>query len=122
MSATDYIISSLERLSNLICGINIRYAYDDISEFHIIEISPESIRRGNGEYMKWERNMWKEFYESYPNEDILISEPDETNNMTNILFETTPVRQNHEMKFSFDTGTWENESTFDPNNNNLLAA
>lgn len=122
MTSKDFIISNLEVLSNKIQGIYAKYAYDNISDFHIIEISPESIRRGNEEYMEWESSMWDQFYDLYPDEDILISEPDETDNMTNILFETTPVRQSYEMMFSFDTGAWKNESTFDPNNNNQLAA
>lgn len=122
MNATKYIISSLDRLSGLISGIKIKYAYDTISDFHIIEISPESIRRGNDEYMEWEGHMWKDFYDLYPDEDLLISEPDETNNMTNILFETGTATQDQGVSFSFDTGSWKNESTFDPNNNNQLAA
>lgn len=87
MKPSDFIIESLQGISNTINGINIRYAYDEISDFHIIEISPESIRRGLEEYAKMESKLWSDFFELYPDEDILISEISSINNMSNILFE-----------------------------------
>ena len=47
MNAKDFITESLVRIANEISQINIRYAYDEITNFHIIEISPEEIRRGD---------------------------------------------------------------------------
>lgn len=87
MKPSDFIIESLQGISNTINGINIRYAYDEISDFHIIEVSPESVRRGLEEYIKMESKLWSDFFELYPNEDILISEISSVNNMSNILFE-----------------------------------
>lgn len=64
-----------------------RYAYDIQTNFHIVEVSPESIRRGNEEYMEMEYNLCNEFYEKFPEEDLLVSEPDRINNMENLIFE-----------------------------------
>lgn len=89
MKAKDFIIESLVKISNKIFGINLRYAYDVNTDFHIIEVSPENIRRGNDEYMEMEALLWKEFYDKYPNEDILVSDIDETNNMGNMLYENS---------------------------------
>lgn len=89
MNAKDFIIESLVKISDKIFGIRLRYAYDVNTDFHIIEVSPEQIRRGNDEYVEMEADLWKEFYDKYPNEDILISDIDETNNMDNVLWENS---------------------------------
>lgn len=49
----DFIIERLKKLSNMFKGISIKYAFDSITEFHIIEISPENIRRRDDEYIRW---------------------------------------------------------------------
>lgn len=59
----------------------------DKPDFHIVEVSPESIRRGSEEYMEMEYLLWKEFQEKFPEEDLLVSEPDRINNMENLIFE-----------------------------------
>ena len=50
MNATDFIISKLKSISSKIPGIGIKYAYDRPTDFHIVEISPESIRLNDEEY------------------------------------------------------------------------
>ena len=87
MNAKDFITESLVRIANEISQINIRYAYDEITNFHIIEISPEEIRRGDEKYMEMEYELWNNFRTMFPHEDILICEISDTNNMDNILFE-----------------------------------
>lgn len=127
MTSKEFIISSLKALSDKINSINIRYAYDANSKFHIVEISPENIRRGDAEYMEWEGNVWDDFYKLYPNEDILISEPDETNDMSNVLFQTSSeqeiIRYGSNItffNFSFHGGS--NYNTCNKVNENLLIA
>lgn len=88
MNAKDFIISSLTKISNEILDIKLRYAFDETLNFHIIEVSPESIRRGDEKYMEMEYDLWNSFQQMFPNEDLLISEIDETNNMSNTLYET----------------------------------
>ena len=83
----DFVIETIQSIASKIPGISIRYAYDIQTNFHIVEVSPESIRRGNEEYMEMEYNLCNEFYEKFPEEDLLVSEPDRINNMENLIFE-----------------------------------
>lgn len=127
MTATEFIISSLKSLCNSVKGINIAYAYDNDSMFHVIEVSPETIRRGDEAYMKWEGDMWETFYQLFPEEDILISEPDSTNNMENILFKASSEHETESDKvhlsfnFKVEDG-YSDGIVYDYNNENLLAA
>ena len=66
MNAKDFITESLVRIANEISQINIRYAYDEITNFHIIEISPEEIRRGDEKYMEMEYELWNNFRTMFP--------------------------------------------------------
>lgn len=88
MEAKDYIISQIRNMSDKIKGISIKYAFEDATCFHIIEVSPESIRRGNQEYMHLESELWSDFHTRFPSEDILISDESEENDMRNIVYQT----------------------------------
>lgn len=81
------ILSSRQSIASKIPGISIRYAYDIQTNFHIVEVSPESIRRGSEEYMEMEYLLWKEFQEKFPEEDLLVSDTDKINNMETLIFE-----------------------------------
>lgn len=81
------ILSSIQSIASKIPGIRIRYAYDIQTNFHIVEVSPESIRRGSEEYMEMEYNLCNEFQEKFPEEDLLVSDTDKINNMENLIFE-----------------------------------
>lgn len=91
MNAVEFIKSKLSDISDKIPEIGLRYAFDKITFFHIIEVYPEKIRRGNPKYMEFEHNLWIDFQKYYPNEDLLISEVDNMNNMSNLAFEKIPV-------------------------------
>ncbi|GHV20897.1 hypothetical protein FACS1894174_03530 [Bacteroidia bacterium] len=87
MNSKEYIIEKLKNISNEIKNISLRYAYDITTDFHIIEVAPESVRRGNDDYMNMEHSFWSDFHKLFPNEDILISEKCETNDMSNLIYE-----------------------------------
>ena len=55
MNAIEYIKSSLSSIAARIPEIGLRYAFDPVTSFHIIEVYPESIRRGNEQYMEQTR-------------------------------------------------------------------
>ena len=57
----DFVIETIQSIASKIPGISIRYAYDIQTNFHIVEVSPESIRRGSEEYMEMELNFKKNF-------------------------------------------------------------
>lgn len=61
----DFVIETIQSIASKIPGISIRYAYDIQTNFHIVEVSPESIRRGSEEYMEMEYLLWKEFQENF---------------------------------------------------------
>ncbi len=85
MKAKDFIKSRLSYISDKIPGIGIRYAYDKKTSFHIIEVYPESVRRGDNIYMEFEYCLLQEFHSLFPAEDLLISEIDSTNDMSNLI-------------------------------------
>lgn len=73
----------------MIPEIGIKYAFDQITNFHIVEVYPEKVRLSQ-QYMEMEYLLWKSFQTIFPNEDLLISEPCASNNMECILFEKSP--------------------------------
>lgn len=87
MNYKEFIIERISLIVKQVNDIHIRYAYDNITDYNIIEVSPESTRRGNESYVELEADFWSDFYKSFPNENILISEADEFNDMSNIIFE-----------------------------------
>lgn len=88
MKEKEFLINALTEWCKRFEGIHVRYAYDATSEYHIVEVDPESIRRGNDEYKEAELALWTAFMEAYPEADLLISEPSRINNMENCLFES----------------------------------
>lgn len=90
MNATDFILSRLDLISKNIPNVGLRYAYDTITDFHIIEVYPESIRRGNDVFIEMEYNLLKDFHSMFQDEDLLISEVDDTNDMSNLIYEKEP--------------------------------
>lgn len=88
MTAQEFLKKVLKEWVSLFEGIKLKYAYDAVTEYHIVEVKPEEIRRGSVDYKKAEMQLWMDFMEQYPDECLLICAPSETNDMTNVLFET----------------------------------
>ena len=88
MTAQEFLKKTLKELESLFEGIKLKYAYDAVTEYHIIEVKPEEIRRGNVDYKKVEMQLWINFMEQYPDEYLLICAPSDANDMTNVLYET----------------------------------
>lgn len=87
MTSKEYIIEKLNNISNEIENISLRYVYDITTDFHIIEVTPESVRRGNEDYINMECSFWSDFHRLFPNEDILITNKCETNDICNLIYE-----------------------------------
>ena len=90
MTPSDYIKHQLELWNTEFVGIHIRYAYDVEANFHMVEIDPEAIRRGNADYKKQELDFWMRFMSEYPEENLLISEPSDINDMSNLIYSNMP--------------------------------
>jgi hypothetical protein len=88
MTAQEFLKKTLKGWESLFEGIKLKYAYDAVTEYHIVEVKPEEIRRGSVDYKKAEMQLWMDFMEQYPDECLLICAPSDANDMTNILFET----------------------------------
>jgi|GEM_PF-1345085 hypothetical protein len=98
----EFIKNNIKEWCKRFEGIHIKYAYEKESEFHIIEVAPESIRRGNKKYEKAETQLWDDFMASFPDSDLLISEPCRTNNMENIIFDSS-ISDSSIESISFDS-------------------
>lgn len=103
MKETVFLINALKEWQKRFDGIHVRYAYDAASEYHIVEVDPESIRRGNDEYKKAEISLWDSFTKLFPNSDLLISEPWEGNDMTNCLYDSTSCLHEDKHQYVFDS-------------------
>lgn len=98
MKATDYIISILNEWEKKFPSIVVRYAYEAKSHFHVIEVTPNELFTNDDEYARAEMKLWDNFFEMYPNEEILITEPDTRNDMSDILY---PCKQEENIKFCY---------------------
>jgi len=90
MKPTEFIINLLNYLKTIWPNdskLHIVYAYDKTTNFHIIEIDTETDKYRNKTYVDWNIYVYKQFTKLYPYEDILISEPDECDDMSNVIYE-----------------------------------
>ena len=79
MTAQEFLKKTLKVWESLFEGIKLKYAYDAMTEYHIVEVKPEEIRRGSADYKKVEMQLWMDFMEQYPDECLLICAPSDTN-------------------------------------------
>jgi hypothetical protein len=91
MTAQEFLKKTLKEWESLFEGIKLKYAYDVMTEYHIVEVEPEDILLENSDYKKTEFQLWMDFMENYPDEYLLICPPSDANDMTNVLFETRLV-------------------------------
>jgi hypothetical protein len=123
MDIKEFIIRSIRNIEDRIEDISIKYAYDASSDYHIIEVEPESTRRGNNEYVEMESNLWEDFYSNFPHDNILISEKCPTNDMSNILYETSiRYKPNPKTKLNFIADNFKNLGYLSEGKSNLALA
>lgn len=91
MTAQEFLKKTLKEWESLFEGIKLKYAYDAMTEYHIVEVEPEDILLGSSDYKKTEIQLWMDFMENYSDEYLLICTPSDANDMTNVLFETRLV-------------------------------
>lgn len=97
MTSSQYIKNQLELWDQKFEGIHIRYAFDVETNFHMVEIDPEKIRRGNAEYKQQELDFWMNFLKLYPEENLLISEPSDINDMSNVIYSNMTDRYRNDV-------------------------
>ena len=106
MTPSQYIKNQLELWNQKFEGIHIRYAFDVEANFHMVEIDPEKIRRGNAEYKQQELDFWMNFLKLYPEENLLISEPSDINDMSNVIYSNMTDVYRYDVKSMFDDFSW----------------
>lgn len=72
MKASEFIISRLEEIANIIEDIQIRYEYRESTQSHLIEILPLNIFENNEMYMEEEYRLEHNFSEQFPKENIVF--------------------------------------------------
>lgn len=123
MNEKEYITSVVNTWMEKFSDIeSIRYAYDEISGFHIVEVSPESIRTDNVDFADEESNLWMNFMELYPDADLLISEPSDVNDMSNIIYVSEKASvSDYTTVFGYDLSDYDESYSFDMSNYSIAA-
>lgn len=87
MKESSFIKQTINNWNNEFPYLHIRYAYEENVNYHIIEVSPENDLNSNQAFRKRVFDFWNAFSERFPMSDLIVSEPDDTYNMTNILYD-----------------------------------
>lgn len=82
---SSFIIKWMKEMSLYYKDIKLTYAFDHITRFHVIEVSPDSIE-SSSEFAESALDFEFDFFEKFPQSDILISEESEENDMRNVIF------------------------------------
>lgn len=85
MKAEEFIKQRMKAICLQIEGVSMRYAFEKSSGWHIIEVTPETMRNVNEKYAELEWSFWKDFRVNFPNENFLITEPHITHDMSNLI-------------------------------------
>lgn len=87
MKEVEYLRSKLQEFVSRFAGIHIRYAYDKATDYHIVEVDPESVRRGNASYKEAELALYLDFMSLFPESCLLIAKPNDAYDMRNLMYE-----------------------------------
>lgn len=91
MNAKDFIIETLKSWEKKFSGIVVKYAYEEHTFYHVITVEPKELYLNNEEYNEAETEFWDDFQMKFPNENLLISEPNSCLTMNNLLYPITSV-------------------------------
>lgn len=90
----EYIKKELERFTSMFPNASIRYAFESVSDYHVVEIEPYEELKMDSNFLDWAMKFWREFEEEFASENLLISERDEMlNDMSNLLYEHSSNRR-----------------------------
>lgn len=90
----EYIKKELDRFASMFPNASIRYAFESVSCYHVVEIEPYDELKKDSNFSDWAMRFWREFEEEFTAENLLISEKDEVlNDMSNLLYEHSSDRQ-----------------------------
>ena len=76
MNPQEYIINELESFIKRFSKVRVRYEYNTNSLVHLIEIVPNNIYHLDENYILWESEMFDNFVDVYPAENICFISDD----------------------------------------------
>jgi len=86
MEIQEFIINWINEIASKFEGISMKYAIEKVTNFHIIEISPDSIESSE-EFSKEALDFGFVFFDKFPNAVLLICKESIENDMSNVIFE-----------------------------------
>ena len=86
-NAEQYLIEVIKDWLKKFDGISVKFVYEESSDYYIVVVTPESIFKDES-FRKAVFKVWCEFMQNFIESDLLISEPDESYNMSNVLFDS----------------------------------
>lgn len=86
-NAEQYLIEVIKDWLKQFDGISVKFVYEESSDYYIIVVTPESIFKDES-FRKAVFKVWCEFMRNFVESDLLVSEPDPSYNMTNVLFDS----------------------------------
>lgn len=89
MNEMNFVKSRLEDWSVKYPNIHLTYAYEQSTEYHIVVVEQIEAIKSNKEFRKEVRALHKEFDERFPDADIMISEPSDSYDMSNVVYDNT---------------------------------
>lgn len=123
MSIQDFIKNKIEELFDSFEELEIRYAFDDKTNFHVIEIESDSSLWKELSFITAEDKLYQAFCQQFPEDDLLITAPDA---LTKTL-PTTYIRKRNSIirdseHYNFDFGLHVDFESLYSNNQYQLAA
>lgn len=86
MDSTAYIRKWIDEVCDKFKDIQVKYAFEQGTRFHIIHVLPETYQN-NDEYASMVMDFEDKFIELYPMEDIVVSEPSIYDDMSEVRYE-----------------------------------
>lgn len=78
MKATEFILSNLEKFVMDFPKTRVRYEYDILAKIHFVEVVPNEVYHLDDNYIRWESNLFDEFIDLFPEENICFISDDST--------------------------------------------
>lgn len=124
MESKKFIKSKLESIHSLFKNMGVRYEYRDNISTHIIEVKPIDFFNNNNAYIDLEMQLEDEFYNLFPNEELLFVTMDSLTKINIPEFELAGawVIENYYTSLLTPTKSNINENVIIENDNYALAA
>lgn len=87
MNTTDFVKKTMDQIFSTIEDISLKYAFEEGTGFHIIEVCPLSALTDNVECKKMLHQFRTDFHKEFPMEDIIISKASKLHDMNNVVYE-----------------------------------